>query len=260
MNSVKTFTYKDNEVRMIEIDGEPWWILSDVCNVLSLTNPSKVALRLDEDERSKFDLGRSDETGGGGEANIINESGLYSVILRSDKPSAKSFRRWITHDILPSIRRHGLYIKDELLLQAIQELREVKSALNIQQQQIAEMSSKSGYYDVILNTKNTISVSAIAKDYGKSATWLNKKLHEFGVQFKQDGMWLLYQKYAEKGYTSTRTHGILGSNGELRSKMHTYFTQKGRLFIYELLKSNGILPLIEREIDDDEQLSLCEEL
>lgn len=98
----------------------------------------------------------------------------------------------------------------------------------------------------MLNCKDLISTSAIAKDYGKSAVWMNRWLHEKGVQFKQGDIWLLYQKYAEKGYTSTKTHSYAGTDGEPHTKVHTYWTQKGRLFIYDLMKEDGILPLIER--------------
>lgn len=118
----------------------------------------------------------------------------------------------------------------------------------VQEQQILEMKPKVSYYDVVLNCKNLISTSAIAKDYGKSAIWMNRYLHEKRVQFKQGDIWLLYQKYAEKGYTSTKTHTYPGSNGENHTKVHTYWTQKGRLFIYELMTSDGMYPLIEQEV------------
>ena len=118
----------------------------------------------------------------------------------------------------------------------------------VQNQQILEMQPKVSYYDVVLNCKDLISTSAIAKDYGKSAIWMNRYLHEKGVQFKQSDIWLLYQKYAQKGYTSTKTHSYSGSDGEPHTKVHTYWTQKGRLFIYELMKSDNIKPLIEQEV------------
>ena len=108
-NSLQVFSYEGNGVRTVRQGDETWWVLKDVCDVLGLSNPSIVADRLDEDERAKFDLGRQ------GETNIINESGLYNVILRSDKPEAKKFKRWVTHEVLPSIRKHGLYAVDELL-------------------------------------------------------------------------------------------------------------------------------------------------
>jgi anti-repressor protein len=117
----------------------------------------------------------------------------------------------------------------------------------VQNQQITEMQPKASYYDVVLNCKDLITTTAIAKDYGKSAVWMNRYLHENGVQFKQGDIWLLYQKYAEKGYTSTKTHSYAGADGEMHTKVHTYWTQKGRLFIYELMKVDGVMPLIEQE-------------
>ena len=113
MNELQVFTYNGNEVRTVQKDGEPWWVLKDVCEVLGLKNPTMIADRLDEDERAKFDLGRQ------GETNIINESGLYNVILRSDKPEAKPFRKWVTSEVLPSIRKHGAYMTPETLEAAI---------------------------------------------------------------------------------------------------------------------------------------------
>lgn len=125
---------------------------------------------------------------------------------------------------------------------------ELTDTIAVQNQQILEMKPKVSYYDVVLNCKNLISTSAIAKDYGKSAIWMNRYLHEKGVQFKQGDIWLLYQRYAQKGYTSTKTHSYPGTDGETHTKVHTYWTQKGRLFIYELMKSDGMMPLIEQEV------------
>ncbi len=119
---------------------------------------------------------------------------------------------------------------------------------NAQQKQLlAEFSPKASYYDVVLQTKDVISVGKIAKDYGKSAQWLNQLLHDKGVQYKQGDIWLLYQKHAEQGYTKSKTEVYSGNDGQQHSRIHTYWTQKGRLFIYDLLKANGILPLIELE-------------
>lgn len=104
MNELQIFDYNGNEVRTVQKDGEPWWILKDVCGVLGLKNPTMIAERLEDDEVTKLNLG-----GLSGETNIINESGLYNVILRSDKPEAKPFRRWVTGEVLPSIRKTGSY-------------------------------------------------------------------------------------------------------------------------------------------------------
>lgn len=255
MDELKVWNYNNSEVRTVNINNEPWWVLADVCKVLELSNATKVAQRLEEDERSNFKLGRQ------GEATIINESGLYSVILRSDKPQAKPFRKWVTSEVLPSIRKTGMYATDELLnnpdlaikaFTALKEEREKTKALTetvvIQQQQIAELQPKGSYYDLVLNCKDLISTTEIAKDYGKSARWLNELLHKLKVQYKQGGkIWLLYQKYAVKGYTSTKTQAYNGNDGQVHTKVHTYWTQKGRLFIYDLLKSNGVFPLIEQD-------------
>ena len=124
---------------------------------------------------------------------------------------------------------------------------ELTNTIDVKNQQILEMKPKVSYYDVVLNCKDLISTSTIAKDYGKSAIWMNRYLHKKGIQFKQGNIWLLYQRYAEKGYTSTKTHTVNGNDGKQHSKVNTYWTQKGRLFIYALLKSEGILPIMEQE-------------
>lgn len=115
----------------------------------------------------------------------------------------------------------------------------------IKDQQISELKPKASYYDVVLNCPDLLSTTKIAKDYGKSAVWLNSYLHDKKIQYKQGGVWLLYQNYAQCGYTSTKTHNYNGDDGIQHAKVHTYWTQKGRLFIYDLLKSDGILPLVE---------------
>ena len=111
------------------------------------------------------------------------------------------------------------------------------------EQQVNELQPKATYYDMVLQNKSLLSVSKIAKDYGMSAIKMNRLLHDLGVQYKQGDIWLLYAKHQDKGYTQTHTHVIDADN----SRVSTKWTQKGRLFIYELLKQEGILPLIERD-------------
>lgn len=190
---------------------------------------------------------------------FIPEGDVYRLIIRSKLPSAERFERWVFDDVIPTIRKHGVYAIDEMLnnpdalIAALTELKaerakrvELESTCAVQIQQIAELQPKASYYDLILNCKDLMSVTKIAKDYGKSAIWLNDKLHELGVQFKQGDIWLLYQKYANKGYTSTKTHEFLGTDGANHARVSTYWTQKGRLFIYDLLKGCGVLPIIEQ--------------
>jgi phage antirepressor YoqD-like protein len=124
-----------------------------------------------------------------------------------------------------------------------EQTRSLQLTAAVQKQQIAELQPKASYYDLILQNKNTVPVTQIAKDYGMSGRAFNKLLHELGIQYKLRETWLLYQDYANQGYTQSRTHAIDAD----RSVMHTYWTQKGRLFLYDLLKSRrGILPVIER--------------
>lgn len=260
--------YKHNEfgtVRTVEINGTPWFVGKDVAEILGYERTTKAVVdRVDKEDRYMLDGETQSQIGtelGQRGGWLINESGLYSLILSSKLPKAKEFKRWVTSEVLPSIRKHGVYAVDEvlsnpdMLIAALTELkaeRERTKALTqtvaIQNQQITEMQSKASYYDVVLNCKDLVSVSVIAKDYGWSANRLNQYLHEKGVQYKQGNkIWLLYQKYAERGYTSTKTRAIPRSDGTLHTTVYTYWTQAGRLFIYDLLKANGILPTVEKQ-------------
>lgn len=258
-------------VRTVVKDGEPWFVAADVCKALEIGNPTDVMRRLDDDERTLVSIEGASNTL---PVNVINEPGLYAVVLGSRKPEAKAFKRWITHEVIPTIRKTGGYVANDDLfvetyfgdadesmksafratLERVRRLNEEKKALNetvaVQSQQIAEMRPKVTYYDVILNSPDAITMPVIAKDYGKSAKWLNKKLNELGVQFKQGDIWLLYAEHADKGYTKTETYTYVDSSDIKHSRVHTKWTQKGRFFLYDLLKSNGVLPLCEQEEEE----------
>jgi len=245
-------------IRTLMINDESYFVGKDVAEILGYTNPQK-AIRDHIDEEDKT-LNES-FTVNGTKGILINESGLYSLILSSKMPNAKKFKRWVTSEVLPAIRKHGVYAVDELLndpdmlIAALTKLKAEREKTNalmatvaVQNQQIVEMKPKASYYDVVLNCKDLVAISVIAKDYGWSANKMNQYLHDKAVQYKQGNkIWLLYQKYAEMGYTSTKTHSYLGSNGTMHTKVHTYWTQAGRLFIYGLLKADGILPTMEQE-------------
>ena len=129
---------------------------------------------------------------------------------------------------------------------AEKELSTLKLENKVQAQQIAELQPKATYYDLILQCPSLLSVTEIAKDYGMSVKGLNKILHEQGIQFNQSGVWFLYSKYQDKGYTSTKTQNYNRPDGTQGSRVHTYWTQKGRIFLYGVLKDLGYLPLVER--------------
>ncbi len=261
MNNLKVFKKQEfGKVRTVTIDEVPYFVGKDVAKILGYVN-TKDALANHVDAEGKTIIQRSENATLGilnRGLTVINESGLYSLILSSKMPSAKKFKRWVTSKILPSIRKHGMYAIDDLIadpdlgiaaLNALKAEREknkrLKQSVAVQTQQISELTPKASYYDVVLNCKDLVSISTISKDYGWSAKKMNKYLHEKRVQFKQGDIWLLYQKYSEKGYTSTKTHTYLDNDGQ-HTKVHTYWTQKGRLFIYELLKEDGIYPNIEK--------------
>lgn len=249
--------FKNDEfgsIRTMTVDGEPWFVEKDITDVLGYQNASKaLADHVDDDDKlNNESLSSLGQRGGW----LVNESGLYSLILGSKLPTAKKFKHWVTADVLPAIRKHGVYAMDDLLndpdalitaLTAYKEEKEKVAQLqeeNLQKtQMISELSPKATYYDLILQSASLVPITSIAKDYGMSAKHLNGLLAEHGIQFKQGKTWFLYQKYAEQGYTSSKTHAIDAEH----SVMHTYWTQKGRLFLYDFMKGLGILPLIEQE-------------
>jgi anti-repressor protein len=260
------FQYGVNDVRTIVKGDEVWFVAKDVCEVLELSNPTVAISRLDEDERAKFNLGRQ------GETNIVNEYGLYNLILTSRKSEAKQFKRWITHEVLPSIRKHSGYIAtnendtdEDILAKAVlvaQKTIEKKNHIiagletktSVLEQQIAEYEPKLNYLDTILNSKDTVAISQIAEDYGISANQMNKLLHQLGIQYKINGQWLLYSKHKGLGYTKSKPIDIKHSDGSYSVKLNTRWTQKGRLFIYETLKKHDILPLMDIQLNKQVEL------
>ena len=249
------------DVRTLETeDGKVLFCGADVAKALGYAKPNNAI-----SAHCKGALKQGIPTNGGvQDMTFIPESDVYRLAFGSKLPTAEKFTDWVTEEVLPTIRRHGAYMTDDVLaktienpdfliglvteLKAEQERRRAAElTVSVQSQQIAELQPKASYYDVVLNCKDLMSIGKIAKDFGKSAVWLNKWLHEKGIQYKQGDIWLLYQKYAEKGYASTKTQSYNGNDGAVHSKAHTYWTQKGRLFLYSLLKENGILPVIEKE-------------
>ena len=253
MNEMQVFNYKSSQVRTVEINNEPWFVLKDVCAVLDLGSAHKVSERLDEDERNQIPL--TDSLGRKQETTIINESGLYNVILRSDKPEAKPFRKWVTSEVLPSIRKTGSYAlpKDyPAALRALADAEEAKLRLLAENQQqaqvIADFEPIRQYVDTILESKGTMATSQIAADYGLTAQKLNKILHDGGIQRNVNGQWLLYAKHMGMGYTKSKTIQIIRSDGRPDTIMQTQWTQKGRLMIHEILTARGIEAVMDRRV------------
>lgn len=187
---------------------------------------------------------------------IINEAGVYKLVFTSRKPEAEEFTNWIATEVIPSIRRHGAYLTSQKIKEVLADPDTIirlatqlkqERELNLKQKQIiGELKPKADYVDKILKNKGLVTITQIAKDYGMSGQAMNNLLHKLKVQYKQSGQWLLYSEYQAKGYTHSETVEIVRIDGRPDVKMNTKWTQKGRLFLYELLKSNGVLPIIER--------------
>ncbi len=248
--------FEDLPVRTLTVDEEPYFVGKDVADILGYLKPANAIANHVDDEDKTTTLIQGTGSNYKSKAVIINESGLYSLIFSSKLESAKRFKRWVTSEVLPAIRKHGIYATDNVIEQTLRdpdyiinvltEYKKEKEHNLLLQQQVGELKSKADYYDQILKSKKLITVNAIAKDYGMSAQALNKILHDLKVQFKQSGQWLLYAKYHDKGYTSSEPHKYTKKDGTEDFKLHTKWTQKGRIFLYNLLKDNDILPTIEQ--------------
>lgn len=249
MNEI--FNFHGQDVRTVTINNEPYFVGKDVAEVLGYTNPRQaLKSHVDEDDKgvSKFDT-----LGGKQDLVIINESGLYCLILSSKLPQAKEFKRWVTSEVLPTIRKHGLYATDQLLndpdlaIAAFQALKDERAKVVKLEAELALVQEQARYFDIILESKGAVRVTQIAADYGMSARKFNAILHDLGVQYKVNGQWILYKKHIGKGYVDSSTFDYKDKNGQDQVNMTTTWTQKGRLFLYELLKAIDILPLIEQE-------------
>lgn len=253
MNELMIFNNPEfGEIRTVEVDGEPWLVGKDVAEALGYAK-SRNAIDTHVDPDDALKQGVTDSMGRTQEMTIINESGLYSLVLGSKLPTAKKFKRWVTSEVLPSIRKNGMYQlpKDyPSALRALADAEEKRLALAAenerQAQVIAEFEPIRQYVDTILESPDALATSQIAADYGMSAQQLNKILRDEGVQHKVNGQWLLYKKHMNKGYTKSKTVQITHSDGRNDTKLHTQWTQKGRLMIHNILEKRGIVAMMDR--------------
>ncbi|MFV1456462.1 phage antirepressor KilAC domain-containing protein [Bacillus mycoides] len=262
MNKLQVFNNEEfGQVRTMVQGEDVWFVAKDVCDVLEIKNHRTSISILDEDEKGVHSM---DTLGGIQQLQTINESGLYSLVLRSRKPQAKAFKKWVTSEVLPSIRKHGAYMTPntinallqdpDLIIGIVSQLKQEQQARQVAEQknlmltqQIAENASKITYLDQILQSQDTVTVSQVAADYGLSAMKLNKILKEEKVQYKVNNQWLLYSKHQNKGYTKSQTVDVTHSDGSRSVKMNTRWTQKGRLFIHDILMKRGIIPEMDKE-------------
>lgn len=251
MNELMIFNNPEfGEIRTVEINGEPWLVGKDVAQALGYSNTKDALARhVDPEDRGGSQI---PTPSGEQEMTIINESGLYSLVLSSKLPGAKKFRRWVTSEVLPSIRKTGGYNfpKDyPSALRALADAEERRFTLlaenERQRQVIADFEPIRQYVDTILESTGTMATTQIAADYGMSAKRLNKILHEEGIQHCVNGQWILYKKHMGKGYTESKTFSFTRADGRPDTKMQTQWTQKGRLLIHTTLEKRGIYAVMD---------------
>ena len=273
-NAIQSFTNTEfGELEILQ-EGDKFWFPATKCaQILGYSNPYKAIL----DHCKKYGLTKREgvflkrnKDGSTMEqvnsANYISEGNLYRLICRSKLESAERFEYWVFEDVLPSIRKHGAYISPEVLeelqknteknaellatlateqrnrLRLEDENRRLSEAERTLRATVEITQPKATYYDLILENPDAVPVTLIAKDYGYSAVKFNALLHEYKIQFAVGGTWELYQEYADCGYTHNNVHYTKTG----RNKVHMCWTQRGRLFLYEFLKKEGILPKIEQ--------------
>ena len=256
-------------------DNEPHFCLKDVCESLALLS-KKVTQRLSKEVLSKYPL----ETEGGNQVfTFVTEDGLYDVILDSRKPEAKAFRKWVTSQVLPSIRKNGAYMTDNALEQALTDpdfgirlltnlKKEQQKRMELEQrnreQQVLliekderidaldkenkKLAESSEYCRKVLQADSLVPITQIAQDYGTTANAMNEYLHQNGIQYKKNdkGPWIIYAQFIANGYVHSETFLYTDSKGIDHVKNNTKWTQKGRLFLYKWFKKRNILPVTER--------------
>ena len=249
MHNIQVFKNREfGEIRSIEINNEPYFIGKDIAEILGYKN-TRDAINKHVDEEDKG-VANCDTLGGIQELTVINESGLYSLIMSSKLPSAKKFKRWVTNEVLPTIRKHGMYATEQLLdnpdllIASLQELKKTREEKKQLQKEVQLLEEDNKYLNEILKSKDTILVTVIANDYGMTAQAFNKKLHE--IQHKIGGTWVLYERYKGEGFVHSKTTEYTKSDNTKGTSVNTEWTQKGRLFLYRKLKEEGIVPLIEQ--------------
>lgn len=244
-NELKAFSYEGNEVRTVEVQGEPWWVLKDVCEVLEIHQPVRVAERLDEDEVSQTHV--TDSLGRQQSTYIINESGLYTVLLRSDKPQAKPFRKWVTSEVLPSIRKHGAYMTGETIEKVLsdpdtiiklatnlKEEQQKRRALEIQAQ---EDKPKVIFADAVATAKTSILVGELAKllrqngvDIGQNRLFVWLREHGYLIRRKGTDFNMPTQRAMEQGLFEIKETAITHSDGHISTNKTPKVTGKGQQY------------------------------
>ncbi|HAR3390255.1 TPA: phage antirepressor [Staphylococcus aureus] len=251
MQALQTFNFEELPVRTLTVDNEPYFVGKDVAEILGYSNTrDALSKHVDEDDKEILTSRNTTlENLPNRGLTAVNESGLYSLIFSSKLESAKRFKRWVTSDVLPAIRKHGIYATDSVIentlnnpdyiINILTEYKKEKEQNLLLQQEMGELKPKADYVDEILKSTGTLATTQIAADYGISAQKLNKLLHEARLQRKVNKQWVLYSEHMGKSYTESDTIPIVRSDGREDTVLQTRWTQKGRLKIHEIMTEFG---------------------
>lgn len=263
------------DIRTAGTAEQPLFCANDVAKALGYSNPAKSVI--DHCKEEGVTVLETPSAKGNQPTKFITEANLYRLIMRSKLPNAEEFQDWVCGEVLPSIRKHGAYMTGETILKAMQDpanlvqllqalkdeqdkrrelqakTEEQTATIEHQQQAIgqlenavAKMKDKVSYYDKILASKNTVTMTQIAQDYGMSAKRLNQTLYDMRIQYKVGKQWILYAPYLTEGYVHSEAIPHINPNGTAFTVNLTKWTQRGRLFLYHKLKDKNIIPLIEK--------------
>ena len=236
---MKNQIFKNEEfgqIRTCTMDGETYFVGKDVASALGYKNTMDALMRhVDEEDKqtSGFTMGSHRYS-----MTVVNESGLYSLILSSKLDSARRFKRWVTSEILPAIRKNGHYELE-------QRTRKLENRNTLLEEISSQQKPLTDYARHILSSTQTVTITQIAQDYGFTAVRFNELLKHLHIQHKVGGQWILYAPHIGKGYVQSFSSYFVQPDGEVQVKLHTRWTQSGRLFLYEELKRAAVLPLIE---------------
>lgn len=245
---MKNQIFKNEEfgqIRTCEVNGETYFVGKDVASALGYTNTMK-AIRDHVDNEDKLGE-RIVLSGQNRQATVINESGLYSLILSSKLESARRFKRWVTSEVLPAIRRNGRFELEQHNKQLANQARLLENRNALLEEISAQQKPLTDYARHILSSTQTVTVTQVAQDYAMTAKQLNDLLNKLRIQHKVSGQWVLYTPYLYRGYVQSFSSYFISPEGEVVVKLHTRWTQNGRLFLYEELKRAGYLPVMEQE-------------
>jgi anti-repressor protein len=270
MDEIQIFKSKEfGNVRTLMFNNEPYLVGKDVAVALGYAKPENALSAHVDDEDKTITLIQGSGSNYKSNTTIINESGLYSLVFSSQLPTAKKFKRWVTSEVLPALRKNGGYIvatsedtPDLIMARALQvaqatidrhkkQLELANERIALQGEQLKSQAPKVEYYDQVLQSEGTMTTRQLAMSLGMTANTLNKKLCNAGIQFRQSGMYILHAPYSSYNLTSVRSYPYMTSDGRTLTKQYLVWNERGKLFVTMLRNNNFDAKKTRMEISPD---------